>query len=99
VTVLEDDAVVTDPVSGETLTAADILTLIDALPANGGHMANEDQTARKLSLFAAYTDWMPVELTIKVSRIRRLRKNSRTEAALEAAERDARLAAEQKKGI
>ena len=92
-----DEKVLDDPISGESITMTEVFQLIDAIPANGGYMGNEDQTTRCLSLHSAYTEWMPTELAIKVARIRRLRKNARKEAALQAAERDARLLAEQRR--
>jgi len=89
----------TDPISGEVLTTNDVLTLIDAIPVAGGYMDNDDHVQRKLSLHTNYTDWISVDLAVKVARIRRLRKRERQEAAIQACERDARLAAEHKKEI
>jgi hypothetical protein len=87
-TPLDRKAIITDPVSKETLTTEEILVLVDSLPIDGKHISNEVLGSRKLSLHSPYTGWMSVDLSIKLARIRRLRQSSREEAARQRAERE-----------
>jgi hypothetical protein len=49
-TPLDRKAIITDPVSKETLTTEEILVLVDSLPIDGKHISNEVLGSRKLSL-------------------------------------------------